>query len=453
MYNQPCPDLGFYSNVEVHKSCQGMISREAREDLVFETDKKAELTAVLRDLVTRAKGGKTEREVPVLASSSAGNQPMCKALYDYDATQNDELTIKEGDSIMLLDASNPDWWFGKLNMREGMFPAAYVQKVAGGAAMKPKRANPRQNYMLNLIFADVLKATSCGSKALSNTPDTTLEFVQAVGKRNVEYKVSGGKLKVLVPPGVAGNKVRQIQANQAERAARREYLNAQLQQERQANQAARDAQRAIDRDEKLAKNKEKKKLEREKRNNAHSKQNFSKNNASPFASRMQAQAAGGASKPSWMTQKAGGAPQSSTTPVKADRRSTNWKGATKSAVSAKAKTAKPKAAPKAVKKSPWEEFVDDDSGDKYYYNNVTGQTQWEQPADFGGKTVADTTGYGMMGYQEVLDKRGNGTLDIGNLEKYLNPLEFQAQFNCSQKEFAKLPKWKADAEKRKKKLY
>lgn len=34
-----------------------MISTEAREDLVFQTEKKAEIVAVVRDLVTRARGG------------------------------------------------------------------------------------------------------------------------------------------------------------------------------------------------------------------------------------------------------------------------------------------------------------------------------------------------------------------------------------------------------------
>lgn len=44
-----------------------------------------------------------------------------------------------------------------------------------------------------------------------------------------------------------------------------------------------------------------------------------------------------------------------------------------------------KAAPqaKAAKKSPWEEVQDDD-GSVYYYNHETGQSQWEKPPGFGG---------------------------------------------------------------------
>ena len=52
-----------------------------------------------------------------------------KALYDYVATVDDELSINEGDIIKLLDISDSDWWKGELNGQTGTFPANYVEKV------------------------------------------------------------------------------------------------------------------------------------------------------------------------------------------------------------------------------------------------------------------------------------------------------------------------------------
>jgi len=47
------------------------------------------------------------------------------------------------------------------------------------------------------------------------------------------------------------------------------------------------------------------------------------------------------------------------------------------------KQAIPAAKPAAAKKkSPWVKLKDDASGDDYYYNESSGQTQWDKPADF-----------------------------------------------------------------------
>jgi hypothetical protein len=79
--------------------------------------------------------------------------PQCTAMYDYEARDVDELSIKEGDtidilkerkltchSIVLLAYINPSrfflhrtddggWWRGKLCGKEGLFPANYVSKI------------------------------------------------------------------------------------------------------------------------------------------------------------------------------------------------------------------------------------------------------------------------------------------------------------------------------------
>jgi len=48
--------------------------------------------------------------------------------FDYDATEDDELTIKVGDVITEVVKSSCDGWYeGKLNGKRGMFPDNFVK--------------------------------------------------------------------------------------------------------------------------------------------------------------------------------------------------------------------------------------------------------------------------------------------------------------------------------------
>jgi myosin-1 len=55
--------------------------------------------------------------------------PLCKAIYDYDATDTDELTFKEGDIIEITKEDPSGWWKGKIKGREGLFPNNYIEKM------------------------------------------------------------------------------------------------------------------------------------------------------------------------------------------------------------------------------------------------------------------------------------------------------------------------------------
>jgi hypothetical protein len=52
-----------------------------------------------------------------------------KALYDYNAAVEGELSFKSGDYIKILDSSDPDWWTGQFRGAKGYLPAAYVERV------------------------------------------------------------------------------------------------------------------------------------------------------------------------------------------------------------------------------------------------------------------------------------------------------------------------------------
>lgn len=55
--------------------------------------------------------------------------PQCRALYDYESRDVDELSLKVGDVIQIVSNSNEGWWQGKLGGRTGLFPANYVEML------------------------------------------------------------------------------------------------------------------------------------------------------------------------------------------------------------------------------------------------------------------------------------------------------------------------------------
>ncbi|TFK74372.1 hypothetical protein BDN72DRAFT_50349 [Pluteus cervinus] len=50
-----------------------------------------------------------------------------EALYDYSADDPADISLKEGQRVLVTDRSDDDWWKGEVNMRSGSFPAAYVK--------------------------------------------------------------------------------------------------------------------------------------------------------------------------------------------------------------------------------------------------------------------------------------------------------------------------------------
>nr|KAF6452454.1 GRB2 related adaptor protein 2 [Molossus molossus] len=56
----------------------------------------------------------------------AGRVRWARALYDFEALEDDELGFRSGEVVEVLDSSNPSWWTGRLHNKLGLFPANYV---------------------------------------------------------------------------------------------------------------------------------------------------------------------------------------------------------------------------------------------------------------------------------------------------------------------------------------
>jgi len=85
--------------------------------------------------IKKIKKDKREREKgkdkvkKVASKDDVGEEEVwVKALWDCLGSQH-ELTFAKGDMILLLQADDPDWWYGEFKKRRGFFPRLYVERV------------------------------------------------------------------------------------------------------------------------------------------------------------------------------------------------------------------------------------------------------------------------------------------------------------------------------------
>ena len=64
-------------------------------------------------------------------SDSSDDEMSFKALvlYDYNAKNEGELSIKAGDVVIVSEKDDSGWWYATLNGKEGFIPSNYTKKI------------------------------------------------------------------------------------------------------------------------------------------------------------------------------------------------------------------------------------------------------------------------------------------------------------------------------------
>lgn len=119
-----------------------------------------------------------ESTIPVPSGTTAATVSRVRALYDFQASDPDELTFSKGDIIAVLESVYKDWWKGLLKGRTGIFPLNYVEKLADPTPEELRR----EAQVEAEVFAEIKNVEKLLTLLSTASPDMNIQDNDEIGK-------------------------------------------------------------------------------------------------------------------------------------------------------------------------------------------------------------------------------------------------------------------------------
>uniref|UniRef100_A0A667ZEH0 Rho guanine nucleotide exchange factor (GEF) 7a n=1 Tax=Myripristis murdjan TaxID=586833 RepID=A0A667ZEH0_9TELE len=146
-------------------------------------------------------------------SENSGQQLLVKARFNFQQTNEDELTFTKGEIINVTRQEEGGWWEGTLNGKTGWFPSNYVREVKGcDKQVSPKSGtlkSPPKGFdttaisktYYNLVLQNILETETEYSKDLQSLLTNYLRSLQSTDKlSSSDVSLILGNLEEIIPP-------------------------------------------------------------------------------------------------------------------------------------------------------------------------------------------------------------------------------------------------------------